>query len=356
MPEPKVFIFAPADTESHKELEAAGCSLVLGSANWSDPTGDTTEKLTEMASGADALAGTSIKGAYISKDVLQASEGLRIIAKYTVGVDEIDVDAATDLGILVTHAPTEANWGGVAETTITKMLTLLKKTRQRDRHMKTGGAWRDISLTGTHIGTREEDGYEGIVIGLIGLGRIGGRVSKLMAPWGMRIVAYDPYVTEDRFRELGVERFGLDDLLKASDVVSLHVVLTKETHHMIGARELGLMKPNAIFINTSRGPAVDEPALVKALQDGAIGGAALDVFEMEPLPMDSPLRELGDKVLLSPHMSSHNFGAGLTPGIKWGTADILHALRGEEPEHIYNPEALPQWRERFAGRSLIQQG
>ena len=181
-------------------------------------------------------------------------------------------------------------------------------------------------------------------------------MSKLMAPLGMRIVAYDPYVAEERFLELGVERFGLDDLVKASDVVSLHVVLTKETHHMIGARELGLMKPNAIFINTSRGPAVDEPALVKALQDGAIGGAALDVFEMEPLPMDSPLRELGDKVLLSPHMSSHNFGAGLTPGIKWGTADILHALRGEEPEHIYNPEALPQWRERFAGRSLIQQG
>ena len=168
MPQPKIFIFAPADTESHKELEAAGCSLVLGSANWSDPTGDTTEKLAEMASGADALAGTSIKGAYISKDVLQASEGLRIIAKYTVGVDEIDVDAATALGILVTHAPTEANWGGVAETTVTKMLTLLKNTRERDRHMKTGGAWRDLSLTGTHIGTREEDGYEGIVIALDG--------------------------------------------------------------------------------------------------------------------------------------------------------------------------------------------
>ena len=102
MSNPKVFIFAPADTESHKELEDAGCSLVLGSANWSDPTGDTTEKLAEMASGADALAGTSIKGARISRDVLQASEGLRIVAKYTVGVDEIDVDAATELGILVT--------------------------------------------------------------------------------------------------------------------------------------------------------------------------------------------------------------------------------------------------------------
>ena len=353
MPQPKVFIFAPADTESHKELEDAGCLLALGSANWNNPTGDTTEKLAEMASSADALAGTSIKGARISREVLQASEGLRIVAKYTVGVDEIDIDAATELGILVTHAPTEANWGGVAETTVTKLLTLLKNTRERDRHMKSGGAWRDVSLTGTHIGTRVEDGYRGVVIGLIGLGRIGGRVSKLMAPWGMRIVAYDPYVSEKRFRDLGVEQLGLDDLLKESDVVSLHVILTKETHHMIGEREFGIMKSTAILINTSRGPVVDEPALVKALQNALIGGAGLDVFETEPLPIDSPLRDLGDNVLLSPHMSSHNFGAGLTPGITWGTADILHALRGEDPEHVYNPEALPQWRERFAGRPLI---
>ena len=105
MPEPKVFVFAPADSDSLKELESAGCSLLLGSANWSDPTGDSTERLAEMASGADALAGTSIKGAKISREVLTASEGLRIVAKYTVGVDEIDIDAATELGILVTHAP-----------------------------------------------------------------------------------------------------------------------------------------------------------------------------------------------------------------------------------------------------------
>ena len=253
MPEPKVFVFAPADTDSLEELESAGCSLTLGSANWSDPTGDSTERLAEMASGADALAGTSIKGAKISRDVLSASEGLRIVAKYTVGVDEIDVDAATELGILVTHAPTEANWGGVAETTITKMLTLLKNTRERDEHLKTGGPWRSEALTGVHLGTREEDGYEGIVLGLIGLGRIGSRVSKLMAPWGMRIVAHDPYVPDEHFAELGVERLALDDLLRQSDVVSLHVILTRETHHIISSRELGLMKPSAVLINTSRG-------------------------------------------------------------------------------------------------------
>ena len=353
MPDPKVFVFAPGDSESLTVLEAAGCSLTLGSANWSDPTGDSTERLAEMASGADALVGTSIKGAKISREVLTASEGLRVVAKYTVGVDEIDIDAATELGILVTHAPTEANWGGVAETTITKMLTLLKNTRERDAHLKAGEPWRSEALTGVHLGYRAEDGYEGIVLGLIGLGRIGTRVSKLMAPWGMRIVAHDPYVDDAHFAELGVERLALDDLLRQSDVVSLHVILTRETYHMISTRELALMKPTAVLINTARGPAVDEPALVEALNAKTIAGAALDVFEVEPLPLDSPLRSMGDNVLLSPHMSSHNQGGGIGPGIKWGTADVLHALRGEEPEHVYNAEALPAWRERFLGRALI---
>lgn len=353
MPDPKVFVFAPADSASLQEMEAAGCSLLLGSANWSDPTGDSTERLAEMASGADALVGTSIKGAKISREVLTASEALRIVAKYTVGVDEIDIDAATELGILVTHAPTEANWGGVAETTVTKMLTLLKNTRERDAHLKSGEPWRSEALTGVHLGYRAEDGYEGIVLGIVGLGRIGSRVARLMAPWGMRMVAHDPYVTDEHFAELGVERLALDDLLQQSDVVSLHVILTRETHHMISTRELALMKPSAVLINTSRGQAVDEPALVQALGDDVIAGAALDVFEVEPLPIDSPLRSMGGKVLLSPHMSSHNAGGGIGPGIKWGTADVLHALRGEEPEHVYNPEALPAWRERFLGRPLI---
>ena len=98
---------------------------------------------------------------------------------------------------------------------------------------------------------------------------------------------------------------------------------------------------------------MDEPALVEALNGNVIAGAALDVFEVEPLPMESPLRSMGSNVLLSPHMSSHNVGGGIGPGIKWGTADVLHALRGEEPEHVYNVEALPAWRERFLGRSLI---
>ena len=351
MAKPKVVVFAPA-TETHPELEAAGCELVLGSASWADPTGDSHQKLVEMAAHADALVGTSIKGSGINRDVLMASETLRIVAKYTVGVDEIDIEAATELGIVVTHAPTEANWGGVVESTMTYMLTMLKKTRERDAYLKSGGAWRDTSLVGTYVG-RREDGYDGLTIGIVGVGRIGSRLARFLAPWNVRIVGYDPYVPDEHFAELGVERVELERLLRESDVVTLHVILTKETQHMISAEALRLMKPTAILINTSRGTVVDEPALIDALQGDRIAGAAMDVFEQEPLPQDSPLRTMGDRVIITPHMAANNRGAGLGPGIVWGTQDVLHALRGEVPEHVFNAGVLPRWRERFEGRSVL---
>jgi phosphoglycerate dehydrogenase-like enzyme len=173
-----------------------------------------------------------------------------------------------------------------------------------------------------------------------------------MRPWQARILAYDPYVPHTKFAEHGVQRVDLDTLLRESDVVSLHVVLTRETRHMIGAAQLSLMKPTAILINTSRGFCVDEPALVAALQQERIAGAALDVFEHEPLALDSPLRTLGDKVLLSPHMISSNVGSGLHPGIRWATESILRALRGEVPDNVYNTEVIPRWQSRFAGRNV----
>ena len=175
----------------------------------------------------------------------------------------------------------------------------------------------------------------------------------MLAPWRIRMIAYDPYQPIDRFIHANVERGDLDTLLRESDVVTLHVILTRETHHMIGERELGLMKPSAILLNTSRGPVIDEKALVTALRNETIAGAGLDVFEVEPLPMDSPLREMDERVLLSPHVAAHNHGAGIGPGIEWGTEDVLRALRGEVPEHVFNKDVIPRWRERFEGRALI---
>lgn len=352
MTAPKVVVFAPGDERSYQRFEEAGCDVTLGKASWADPTGNTTDEIAAMAVDADALVGTSIKGGRIDRGVMLSSEQLRIIAKYTVGVDEIDTDVATELGIIVTHAPTEANWGGVVETTMQQMLTLLKKSRQRDAALKQGTAWRTPALTATHIG-RREDGYSGLTVGIVGLGRIGGRLAQMLAPWRIRLIAYDPYQPIDRFIHANVERVDLDTLLRESDVVTLHVILTRETHHMIGERELEMMKPTAILLNTSRGPVVDEKALVAALQNETIAGAGLDVFEVEPLPMDSPLRQMDERVLLSPHVAAHNHGAGIGPGIEWGTDDVLRALRGEVPEHVFNKEVIPRWRERFEGRAVI---
>src|SRR5216684_1684656 len=162
----KVFIFAPADAagETHRQLERAGCDLVLGKASWETPMGDNEAEMATLTTDADALAGTSIRSSPITRRRFESSDLLRIVAKYTIGVDDVDVDAATDLGILVTHSPTESNWGAVAEGTIAIMLCLLKKLRERDGHLKGGGGWRDERLEGVYVGRREEDGYPCIVV------------------------------------------------------------------------------------------------------------------------------------------------------------------------------------------------
>ncbi len=351
----RVFIFAPADSDgdTHRQLERAGCELVLGKASWETPVGDNEDEMASLASGAAALVGTSIRSSPITRQILESSDRLRIVAKYTIGVDDVDVDAATDLGIMVTHAPTESNWGAVAEGTMGIMLCLLKKLRERDAHLKSGGNWRDERLEGQYVGAREDDGYPGIVVGLVGLGRIGSRVARLLQPWHARILACDPYVPAEKFGAWGVERTDYHTLLREADVVSLHVTLTPETRHMLSAPELALMRPSAVLINTSRGYVVDEAALARALEADQIAAAGLDVFEDEPLAADSPLRYLGNKVLLSPHMISSNVGSGLKPGIAWATRSVLSALRGEVPDNVFNKDVIPRWQARFGGRSVF---
>jgi D-3-phosphoglycerate dehydrogenase len=356
MAKPKVFVFAPADPTgaAHKMLEDAGCELILGKASWDTPLGNNEDEMARIAEGCDALMGTSIRSSPITQKILQASKNLRIVAKFTIGVDDVDVDAATEMGILVTHGPTESNWGGVAEGTITNMLALLKKTRERDRYLKATGGWRDMSLQGTYVGYREEDGYPGITLGIIGLGRIGSRVAKLMRPWGMKMIGYDPYVADSKFEQFGVERVrDLRTLMSQADVVTLHVVLTKETRHMINAETLSWMKPTAVLVNTSRGFCVDEKALADALLNQKIAGAALDVFENEPLALDSPFRTMDDRVLISPHMISSNYGSGLKTGLLWGTQSVLAALKGEVSPYVYNTEVIDHWKARFGGKSLL---
>lgn len=346
MSRPKVLIYRPVDESgaSHRAIEAAGCEVVVASANADQAA------IAPLVRDADVLLGATFRG-FMDRAFLALSPRLRLVAKYTIGVDDVDMDAASELGVLVTHCPTEANWGGVAEGTLAMMLTVLKRIRERDRHVKAGG-WREPPIYGTYLG-RRGDGYAGITIGIVGLGRAGGRVADLLRPWQVRVVATDPYVDAAEFVRHGAERTDLDTLLRESDVVTLHCNLTAETRGLLDRRRLALLKPSAVLINTSRGAVVDLEALCDALEARAIAAAALDVLPEEPVPRDARILRFGDRVLLSPHMIAANQGGTLGAAIPWATEAVLAALRGEIPERIYNTEAVARWRGRFGGRSLL---
>jgi len=348
---PRVCIYVPIDAsgESHRQIEALGCDVVLGDTSWR--TGIDRDALAGIAVGADALMGATIKRLPIERAFLASLPDLRIVSKYSIGVEDVDLDAATDLGILVTNCPTEANWGGVAEGTIALLLSFLKRVGERDRHVKSGG-WRDRSLLGTYLGVRE-DGHAGITVGIVGLGRIGSRVADLLEPWRVRLLACDPYVDDAKFETHGVERVDLETVLSESDVVTLHCNLTAETRQLMSSERLALMKSTALLINTSRGPVVDIVALCDALDDEKLAGAALDVLPQEPPELDDRIRGMGDRVLLSPHMVSANVPGTLEPAIPWATAATVAALKGEVPDHVCNVDAIPRWLDRFGNKPLV---
>jgi phosphoglycerate dehydrogenase-like enzyme len=343
---PQILIYRPVDEsgESHRLLEAAGCDVVVA------PPGADATALAPLAAGANVLLGATFRGV-MDRSFLTLSPQLRLVAKYTIGVDDIDVDAASALGILVTHSPTEANWGGVAEGALALMLAVLKRVRERDRHVKAGG-WREPPLYGTYVG-RRADGYPGITIGIVGLGRAGSRIAELLRPWGARVLATDPYVEPAKFERYGAERVDLDRLLRESDVVTLHCNLTAETRGLLDRRRLALLKPTAVLVNTARGAIVDLDALCDALEARVLAAAALDVLPEEPLPRDARIAQFGDRVLLSPHMIAANQGGTLGAAIPWGAEAALAALRGEVPERVYNTEAVAKWQARFGGVSLL---
>jgi phosphoglycerate dehydrogenase-like enzyme len=195
MSKPKILIFAPREEppETISALEGLGCEITFGDRAWQLPRTAHEDAVVQAARDAVAFMGTSIRHTPISRRIMQASQRLRIIAKYSVGVDDIDTEAATELGIMVCHAPTESNWFGVAETTVAFMLSLLKKVAQRDADVR-AGKWRRPENYAYYLGSRASDGFAGQTVGLVGLGRIGTRVAQLLAPWRARMIAYDPYV------------------------------------------------------------------------------------------------------------------------------------------------------------------
>ena len=354
MAKPKVHIFQPADEtgESHKFLEAAGVEGKVPAASWIEASNQAeTGEILELDPDTAVTVGIASRRTLLTPETIAGAPDLRLVAYYTVGFDNVDIDAATDAGVLVVHSPTEANWGGVAEGTMAFILSMLKKVRERDRHVKNGG-WRDMSLGATYLG-RRLDGYEGLTMGILGLGRIGSRVADLLGPWRTNIIACDPYVDQSKFVHHNATPVDIETLFRESDVLTIHCNLTKETMNLVNEKLLSLMKPTAILVNAARGRIVNIDDLFDALDKDKIAGAALDVLPEEPPEPQMALLGLGDKVILSPHMIAYTKGAGLKMAVPWVTENIMAALKGEVPSHICNEEALPKWRARFEGKSLL---
>jgi phosphoglycerate dehydrogenase-like enzyme len=274
----------------------------------------------------------------IGADILDSCPDLQAVVKSSIGIETVDVDAATDLGILCCNSPTPENYMGVAEATLGLMVALFKRLKFNEAFMRNGG-WKELQNRGTLM--------LGKTVGIIGVGRIGQNVAKRLGAWGMKILGYDPYVTQGTVASLGIKMVSLDELLKESDLVTLHVVLTRETRGMIGMRELKLMKPTAFIVNTSRGPAIKEVDIVQALNEKIIAGAALDVFDEEPMPMDNPLRQIDPyRLILTPHNIGANPGSS-EAGQRMAAQSMLAILDGKVPDTVVNPLAIPRWKERF---------
>ena len=265
----------------------------------------------------------------IDKSVMRASKNLKVVANYAVGVDNIDITAATKLGIPVTNTPgvlTDA----VADHACALLLGIARRLAESDKFVRAGKykSWEPMLMLGGD--------FKGKTLGILGLGRIGSSVAERMGRgFGMKILYYDIRRNPKFERSLHAKYASVQQLLKSSDYVSVHVPLLPSTHHLVGAKQLAMMKNTAYLINTSRGPVVDEAALVAALRKKQIAGAALDVFEREP--KTAPGLTKLENVILTPHTASATI-ATRSAMSEIAAKNILAVLSGHRPPNLVNPE------------------
>jgi phosphoglycerate dehydrogenase-like enzyme len=318
---PVVLITFPDYDTDHPELggalTAAGCVMrVAPKRGLRSPD----ELLALCADAAGAIVSTDP----FTADVLRASPGLQVIARVGVGVDSIDVTVATELGVAIATTP-GANEDTVADHAIALMLALLRRIPENDAGVRRG----DWNRTGVHTPRL----LTGCTVGLIGYGNIGRRVARRLAGFDVELLVADPAMSGSA----SPRAVELSELLSTADIVSLHTPLLPATRHLIDEEALRRMRPHAVLINTSRGEVVDEGALFRALRDGVIAGAALDVFEVEP-PHDSPLMDLPN-VVVSPHVGGIST-ASLAEMTRRATESVIAVLAGGVPDGLVNPAIL----------------
>ncbi|WP_324715679.1 phosphoglycerate dehydrogenase [Carboxydochorda subterranea] len=262
--------------------------------------------------------------------VLEAGKRLRVVGRAGTGVDNIDVEAATRRGVVVVNTP-EANTVAAAEHALALMLAVARRIPWAHHSLASERRWERHRFMGVQLA--------GKTLGLVGLGRIGTEVARRARAMGMTVVAHDPYVTGERAAQLGVELMDLDPMLERCDFVSIHCPLTPRTRHLLDASRLARLRPTAYLVNCARGGIVDEAALARALAQGRLAGAALDVYETEPLPADSPLFGLPN-VVMTPHLGASTREAQASAA-RTVAEEVLRVLSGELPHSAVNLPSIP---------------
>jgi glyoxylate reductase len=319
---PKIFLTRELPPDTMSILRASSVLTINGQDRYLSK-----DEMMEGIQGVDGLL--CLLTDTIDDEILAANPDLKVVANFAVGFNNIDVAAATRRKILVTNTP-----GVLTDTTADMAWALLMGAARRigegDRFVRTRAwqGWGPLQFLGADV--------TGATLGLIGLGRIGRAMVPRAKGFEMDIVYWNRNrLSRKEEQSLGVSYREMDDLLRHSDFVSIHVALCEQTRHLIGPSQLSLMKPTACIINTARGPVIDEKALVKALKDGTIGSAALDVYENEPL-IEPELYDLSNAVL-APHLGSGTIGTRTKMG-NMAAENCLAACRGERPPNLVNPE------------------
>lgn len=325
MPKPRIYVT--------RELPERGLKLIrkfFDAEVWSDYAPPPKKVIAEKVKNVDALV--SLLSDKIDREILDVAPKLKIVSQLAVGFDNIDVQEATRRGIYVTNTP-EVLTDTTADFAWALLMALARRIVEADKYVRTGQwkvGWHPNMLAGRDV--------YGATIGVVGAGRIGYAVAKRAKGFDMKILYYDVIPRPEMEKDLGAKKADIDTLLKNSDFVSIHVPLMKETHHLINAEKLKLMKNTAYLINNSRGPVVDEKALYDTLKAGQIAGAGLDVFEQEPTPIDNPLLKL-DNVVVAPHISSASLETRSRMS-EMVAENLLSFFEGKKPPNLVNPDVL----------------
>jgi D-3-phosphoglycerate dehydrogenase / 2-oxoglutarate reductase len=312
-------VFPDLDQE-RKLLAEAGHELRFGS------NAASVGEVREAVAGADAVLNCY---APMPAEVIRGLDRCVVIARYGIGIDTIDLDEATAKGIVVTNVP-DYCIGEVSDHALALLMSLARGVTRLDRHVRSG-SWTPSDARPIHR-------LRGRTLGLVGFGRIARALAVKAAALGLRVLTTDPFVRDEAVREAGAEPVTLDELLAAADAISIHAPLTEESRHLIGEAELAMMKPGAILINTSRGPLVDLDALRAALAEDRLGGAGLDVLEVEPPAADDPLLHRDD-VIITPHAAFYS-EESLEELQRKAVEQVIEALAGRTPPYAVNADAL----------------